>query len=244
MPFRKANHTFAPIGPVRLSFPQLFEAKPVTFQGQPKGDPIFNARIVIPKDHPMVPEIQRVSKELAAQSWADVAPPAQFHWALQWGPQAYPNDENLADCWIINANARAESPPQVTKAGPQGQVLTVNPETERWMVFSGCEAFVSIGFFTYQPSAQNGGIGAGLNAVFLTGRDVGRFDSRVSATTAFADVAKQYAASPAAPPPGSMPGGDPYGSTPPAAGPGSMPGGDPYGAPPPAADPGKAPWEY
>jgi hypothetical protein len=129
-------------------------------------------------------------------------------------------------------------------------VLTVNPETERWMVFSGCEAFVSIGFFTYQPSAKNGGIGAGLNAVFLTGRDVGRFDSRVSATTAFADVAKQYAASPAAPPPGSMPGGDPYGAPPPA-GPSGPPGSsgapvldDPYGAPPPAADPGKAPWEY
>lgn len=51
---------------VRLTFPQLFEAKQVNGQGDPK----FSAAFLIPRDHPQIPEIQSAIIAAATEKWA------------------------------------------------------------------------------------------------------------------------------------------------------------------------------
>ncbi len=50
---------------VRLTFPQLFEAKQVNGQGEPK----FSAAFLIPKNHPQLGEIATAIKESASGKW-------------------------------------------------------------------------------------------------------------------------------------------------------------------------------
>lgn len=53
------------ISNVRLTFPQLFDAKQVNNQGDPK----FSAAFLIPKDHPQLPEIKAAIVAAATEKW-------------------------------------------------------------------------------------------------------------------------------------------------------------------------------
>ena len=208
MPYTKQSQTIARLpNPVRLRFPTLFSPKPIMLGGQPKGDPFFSAGLVIPNDDTEnVTTLQEAIKQIAGAAWADVTAPSQFHWPLQWGPTAYPNDANLENCWVLNANAKADNQPAVLKFGAQQGMYIPVTEAEQHLVFSGCEAYVSLGLFSYQNSPTVGGIGCGLNLVLLTQRDVGRFDSRVSASQAFGDLdPSQFGPASGAPAPQGMP---------------------------------------
>jgi hypothetical protein len=50
---------------VRLTFPQLFEAKQVNGQGDPK----FSGAFLIPRDHPQLKEIEAAINEAAKAKW-------------------------------------------------------------------------------------------------------------------------------------------------------------------------------
>ncbi len=50
---------------VRITFPQLFDAKQVNGQGEPK----FSAAFLVPRDHPQIGEIQKAITEAAAAKW-------------------------------------------------------------------------------------------------------------------------------------------------------------------------------
>lgn len=50
---------------VRLTFPQLFEAKQVNGQGDPK----FSAAFLIPRDHAQLPELQAAIRGAAEEKW-------------------------------------------------------------------------------------------------------------------------------------------------------------------------------
>ena len=192
MPYKKATHTFNRLSaPGRLAFPTLFAPERIKIQGQPTGDPRYSARLVIHKDNTAVlQEIEAALEKIAAEAWADIPRPVNFHWPLKNAAVAYPNDGNLTDCFVINTKARQESPPSVMRWGPNGELLTIRAgSSDMAMVFSGCEAYVSCAFYSYQTTSQNGGIGAGLNAVLVTGRDVGRFDARITGAAAFGDLA-------------------------------------------------------
>ncbi len=54
---------------VRLTFPQLFEAKTVNGQGEPK----FSAAFLIPRDHPQLAEVQTAIREAADTKWGPKA---------------------------------------------------------------------------------------------------------------------------------------------------------------------------
>ena len=54
---------------VRLAFPQLFDAKAVNGQGEPK----FSAALLFPKNHPQAKEIQTAIMEAAKAKWNDKA---------------------------------------------------------------------------------------------------------------------------------------------------------------------------
>lgn len=55
---------------VRLTFPQLFDAKQVNGQGEPK----FSAAFLIPRNHPQLAEIQKAITEAATAKWGTKAP--------------------------------------------------------------------------------------------------------------------------------------------------------------------------
>ncbi len=50
---------------VRLTFPQLFEPKQVNGQGDPK----FSAAMLLPKNHPQLPDIQKAIVDAATEKW-------------------------------------------------------------------------------------------------------------------------------------------------------------------------------
>lgn len=175
---------------IRLAFPDLFEPRQVVMNGKPSGDPRFSARLVIHNTQKSVlDQLRAAIEEVRAKAWPDGQTPMQFREPLVEAKVVYPKDPNLKDCWVVNAAAKENNPPQVVRR-MNGMNIALDPNnpTDRQLVFSGMEAYVSIGFFSYQMTPTTGGIGCGLNAVLVTQRDVGRFDSRISADDAFDDV--------------------------------------------------------
>lgn len=55
---------------VRLTFPQLFEAKQVNGTGDPK----YSAAFLFGRDHPAIPEIQKAITEAAKAKWGEKHP--------------------------------------------------------------------------------------------------------------------------------------------------------------------------
>ncbi len=192
----------------RLSFPVVWEPKPVKIGGIPKGAPIFSATVVIencPEHAATIQKIQQNEDEIIAEAWPDGAP-VGLKRALKWGPHAHPNDRNLTNAYVLHANAKQEDPPQVVMEDPpsSGIARALGAEEGRPLVYSGCEAHVSVGLFAYGANAE-GGVGCALNMVMVTGRRFGRFDNRASANDVLANLPST------APPPA------PAGATPPPA---------------------------
>jgi hypothetical protein len=210
-------------------------------------------------------EMRRIAEEAwpaPAQGETRARFPSSFWWPIQQGSQAYPNDAHAQGKVVINASSKAFEkssdssrdhapdgvnqyhrklpPPEVyTVVNHSGQMIPVSlPKDERFKVFSGCEAFVNVGFFTFQNSVNDGGIGVGLNIVYLTGRDVGRFDARVTAAAGLAGLPPDaFSFGPQAPVPLGVPGPEDFGFPGPAvAGPGAAPQGV-FPAPGPGAAP-------
>jgi hypothetical protein len=213
MPYTKTSRQIPCLSePVRLAFPELLEPKIPVINGRPAGDPKFSARIVISKSQTgLIQEIDTILREILAAAWPEGAG-NQLHWPLVDADQAYPDDANIAGCMVINASANQNSPPQLMKFGANGVQVALNSQADRAMIYSGMEVWASIGFFSYNTSAQSYGIGCGLNALLLTGVDRGRFDSRINAATAFANVKAPMPQPPAgmagaAPPPPQQQGG-------------------------------------
>lgn len=209
MAFKRHSENLT-IGPVRLRFPTLFVPEQVKLNGVPKGDPLFSAGLVIKGNPVLVEQIRSAQERLVTASWQGVPVPQKFRWALQWGPDVYPGDPNLEGCCIVNSNTRHDMPPEVYKilsTGPAGRVHAPVPDNEQWRVFSGAQAWVNIGLYTYQNSMTSGGIAAGLNIVFLTGKDVGRFDAKVNASAVLAALPDEaFSLSDRAPPIPQFPG--------------------------------------
>lgn len=53
----------------RLAFPNLWKAK----SGPDGGDPTFSAAFIIPKDHPIIAEINKASVKLGREKWGEKA---------------------------------------------------------------------------------------------------------------------------------------------------------------------------
>jgi hypothetical protein len=227
MAYKKASFQMT-VGPTRLAFPKLFTPEAVKLNGVPKGDPIYSARLVFEPDCPVLARIDAEMKRISAEAWPDGRYPNSFWWPVQQGSQASPNDPNVQGKVIINTSTSMERPPEVyTVTNHGGQMMPIPlPKDEQFKVFSGCEAFVNVGFYTFSNSANDGGIGVGLNIVYLTGRDVGRFDARVSAAAGLVGISPDaFSFGPQAPVPVGVPGPEQGGFPGPAAGPqGSFPG--------------------
>lgn len=190
MPFQRKNRQIL-LQWCRLSFPELFTAKPVILQGKPASAPRFSCIVTV--DPRQVAAIQQLENEIVAESWPEGVPP-NLKRALTRGEVARPSDPNLKGQWVISANAKQDSPPQVVERDPNtGTHIALR---DRSQIYSGCEAHVHVGLYSSQMSVQSPQINCGLNLVIPTGRHFPRFDNRPDAD--------QILASPPdlAPPPG------------------------------------------
>lgn len=64
--------SFGLASPVRILFPNLFEARKVKVNGKERGDAKFGATFLIPPDHPDWATIQAKAKAVAAAKWPGV----------------------------------------------------------------------------------------------------------------------------------------------------------------------------
>lgn len=233
--FKRHSHPVT-IWNARLSFPEIFEPKPIVINGQQVGDPRYSCRVIV-TDPAKIAEVQRIEEELIRQSWPQGVPPGiNIRRALQRGETAYPRDPQMAGLWILSANARPQSPPQVVSIHRDAQG-NFPPLTDRQHIYSGCEANVHVGIYTTQLNVQAPQIDCGLNSVQPTERAMDRFDGRVSATQAFADNPNPNAGA-------GGPGFDPNAPAPgyvPPIQPGAQPQ-NPWGGPPAAGQPDENQW--
>ena len=80
---------------------------------------------------------------------------------------------------------------------PDGRTISGSVDlTDRAALHPGAECFANVSIYAYNKGGSSYGVSAGLNGVALTGRDLGRFDSRPSAGQMFG-----AGAAPDAPPP-------------------------------------------
>lgn len=146
-------------GKVRLSYAHLF--KP--YAHDPRQEPKYSVTILIPKtDMATKADIDRAieaaKQEGMANKWGGQMPPV-VKTPVHDGDGARQNGQPFGDecrgCWVLTASS---------KQAPAVVDQTIQPILDQSEVYSGMYARVSINFFAYNSSGNNG-IGAGLNNV-------------------------------------------------------------------------------
>ena len=143
------------IGNVRLTFPQLFEAKTVNGQGDPK----YSCGILVPRDHPQFAEIKAAIVAAATEKWG--AKHAENLKALQATDRLCLHDgdgksdyDGYAGNFFINASNKIR--PLVV--GPNREPLVAADGKP----YSGCYVNVMLEFW-----AQDNQFGKRINASLL-----------------------------------------------------------------------------
>lgn len=172
-------------GPVTISYPVLFDAKPNL-----SGDLKFSCCLLVDKaDKASIGQIRAEIKRALAKGkeklWSGKTPKFRYQ-PLRDG------DEELADGtkdsdeyknrFFINTSANEDSPPGVV--GPDAQ-----PLMDQGSIYSGCVVRADIRAFPYKRGGNNG-VGWWLNNIMLVS-DGPRLDGKMNAVDAFADFAVQ-----------------------------------------------------
>ena len=127
---------------VRLAFPNLFE--PTTVGGE--GEPRYNAMLILPPDHPQLPEIKSKMLAVAKDKWKDKAP--AIYTSLEKTDKLALHDgdtkaqyDGCAGNFFISAAAQQSARPTVINTDR-------TPLTERdGKVYAGCYVNVSLDFW-------------------------------------------------------------------------------------------------
>lgn len=189
---------------VRLGYPKLFKPETIIENGRPTGAPRFGVNLHLPNDLALIQQCQRSVHAAYTEKWPDannrppltVNPSDPMTWfnknhqtgmrssgirvPLVWGPAEWPEDPNAADTWILVCASPENSPPVVVNHLKQ-------PVQDPTLAYPGAEAYANVSFYGYARSGGLG-VGCGINGVMLTGRDVGRFDSKPTMEQMFGDV--------------------------------------------------------
>ena len=143
---------------VRLTFPQLFEAKQVNGQGDPK----FSAAGLLAKNHPQIAEIKAAITEAATAKWAAKA--GEVLKGLAAGDRICLHDgdskseyEGYAGNLFVNASNKIR--PLVVGGGPDGRAPLVASDGKP---YSGCYVNMIVEFW-----AQDNQFGKRVNASLL-----------------------------------------------------------------------------
>ena len=139
---------------VRFSYCNLFKARAMDENAKPK----FSVSLIIPKDHPQLPEVKAAIKAETEAKWPDPKKrPGGLYNPLRDGDADRPNDAAYAGCFFINASANVDNPPAVIDYKKE-------KVTDLTYWNSGDYGNASVNFYAFDVSAKKG-VACGLNAV-------------------------------------------------------------------------------
>lgn len=169
------------IGPCRISYPAIFEAKP-----NPSGKLKFSCALLIPKSNETLVASIRKAIDKATETgkekiWKGRVPKFRYE-PLRDGDAELESGEKTgkeyAGHYFINSSS--DNPPGVV--GPDGK-----PLLDQSKLYAGCYVLADVNPFPYTNSG-NSGIGWGLNNLMLKAAGE-RLDGRQAAEDAFAAYA-------------------------------------------------------
>lgn len=162
----KRDGTKVITGKVRASYVNIFEAKAINGEGEPK----YSMSIIIPKsDTKTIKMIEEAVAQAAQEGKAKLGGkiPANLKTPMRDGDVDREDDEAYADSYFINLSSK--NAPGVVD---QNKIKL----TDSTALYSGCYVRVSINFYAFNTNG-NKGVAAGLNNVqkwadgeFLGGR--------------------------------------------------------------------------
>ncbi len=173
---------------VRLSFPNLFEAKTVAGEGEPR----YSAALMLETDHPQLAAVNKAIEAIAAEKWNKTAA-ATLAGLRKTGKVALhdgdekPQYDGFPGNWFISASAKPNARPTVVDANRA-------PLTEKdGKPYAGCYVNASVEFWA-QDNQWGKRINCTLRGVqFL--RDGDAFSAgRPADSDEFADVSEGAAA--------------------------------------------------
>lgn len=142
---------------VRLAFPVIY--KPEAFQGE--GDPAFSAAFLLPKNHPSVPEIEKIMVQVASEKWGAQAAAVLKQLKAQDRAALHDGDLKAFDGYAgnlyVNSRSSAEKKPLVIKRD-KSAATPGSPGSP----YSGCFVDTQLDFY-----AQDNQFGKRINATLL-----------------------------------------------------------------------------
>lgn len=176
------------IGEVRLSYCNLFQAKPP--YNNPQGDPKFSTTVLLPKTNAAAKAAIDAAINAAittgiSTKWDGKKPP-MLAICVHDGDGPRPSDgeqfgPECKGCWVFTASCKPDRPPFIV----DGNVQPIIQQSE---IYSGVFGNVNVSFFAYNSGGKKG-IGCGLNG-FQKTRDGEPLGNSVSAAEAFGTVAQ------------------------------------------------------
>lgn len=149
----KRTGTKVTTGKVRLSYAHLFEPHAMNDGQEPK----YSVSVIIPKSDKetlkAIKEATDAAKELGKDKWKGKIP-ANLKTPLRDGDTER-EDEAYAGCYFLNANSKNK---------PGIVDINVQPILDATEVYSGCYARLTLNFYPYSASGNNG-IACGLGNV-------------------------------------------------------------------------------
>jgi hypothetical protein len=179
---KEAPATKVVIGPVRLSYPALWEPRAAEEGGKKK----YSAVPLIPEtDTATLAKIDAAVKaaiEIGKTSKWDgkIPPPAKLKLPLRDGTDEKPDSEEYAGMKFLTANS--DNKPQVSKK-VAGKTVLIEDQDE---VYAGCWVYMSINFYPFSANG-NKGVAAGLGNI-LKCKDDTPFSGRSTAEEDFAEI--------------------------------------------------------
>lgn len=137
---------------VVLSYPNLFNAKQIMNQGEPK----YSTAILIAKnDKENMKKLQAAIDE--AKNDDKLKGARKIDTPLNDGDEEKPDDKYYAGCYYINAKASENHPPKVVDRH-------VNPIMDQEEIYAGCICNVVVNMYAYNFNGHYG-VGVGLGNV-------------------------------------------------------------------------------
>lgn len=166
----KKAQNVTPIG--RISFPELFEAKQINGQGDPK----FGCTMVFEPDDPGLEKMRDAVQRVIDNKWNGKVPGNYKDPFIDGDESGRPE---YAGKVVLRFSSKEKNRPQVVNA----QKLPITDPAE---VYSGCYCRISYSCYPWEYMGKKG-VSFGLGHVQKV-RDGGRFDGRGTADTVFDEI--------------------------------------------------------
>jgi len=151
------------LGELRFSYAYVFAPR----KNEDGSDGKYSVQLLIPKADTQAKKLIDAAVEAAKTAgvnakWNGKMPPAsKLHLPLRDGDEEYPDDENYAGMWFMNAGTAQKPGIRVLENGQMSEALDTDD------FYSGCYGAAVVNFFPYNTSG-NMGVAAGLNNVIKT----------------------------------------------------------------------------